>query len=206
MACGNRFNPRLNTRRMGDAGRSGARTAAAAAGCRSPVSGRRRRRWTDRPGHRGRAGHVAGRRTAGRRLLLGRLRRLADVRTPVATTAVRPARTPTPRPTAPGSRSRTPLRLLVDDPAEAVDGVDRSPGAEGRDLHWFHLHPAAARRRPTSGPSTARRPDDLPRHDVLRGRAAGTAARPERRLRRAPTFLPTSTATTSRTCSAPCRR
>ena len=50
------------------------------------------------------------------------------------------------------------------------------------------------------------RPDHLPRHHLLRGHARGSARRPGRRLRRAVRDRRTSTATTSRTCSAPWAR
>ena len=73
--------------------------------------------------------------------------------------------------------------LLVRDAARAVRyGVPAR--AEDRDLHRRHQHRmrfGELRRRPLLLP---RRPDHLPRHDVLRRRARAAARRPGRRLRR----------------------
>ena len=204
-----RFNPkaRLDTSRVGDAGRPRRRRW------------RRRRRGIPIPGGTKAGGGIGGviiivlfivltsawrRRLAGGAAAASTPARMAGRHRPLRA-AARPARTPTRAPTAPGWRSRT---RSYDYWAEALPeqtGTQFQPDA-GRDLHRRRRHRLRQRDlrgRPVLLPD---RPDHLPRHHVLRGRAPGAARRPGRRLRRALRARPTSTATTSRTCSAPWAR
>ena len=126
-------------------------------------------------------------------------------RRPTATTTARPARTPTRPRTALGWRSRTRssdywAQTLPDQAGTAVRARRRSRPSPAPST------PAAAGQLGRRAVLLPARPDDLPRHHVLRRRAGGAARRPGRRLRRALRASPTSTATTSRTCSAPWAR